>query len=174
MSSHSEKYPSAFTHHVAQLEKQSLKVCVLLFISSCILLLLPPSLWSCLPTPDTILRERGVHQLLKRLVVVKARKPRLKQSHLCSCHLVRHQFLFYPQEMLQTPTFGSCQSSWLYLFTSLLCRLALHLTSWAVQDPQSRLLTSALCTCFSRLSLVLFPVLQVATYMSPPPKSWQY
>ena len=82
--------------------------------------------------PDTILRKRGVHQLLKCLVVVKARKPRLKQSHLCSCHLVRHQFLFYPQEMLQTPTFGSCQSSWLYLFTSLLCRLALHLTSWAV------------------------------------------
>ena len=88
MSSHSEKYPSSCIHHVPWLEKQSLKVCVLLFISSCILLLLPPSLWSCLPTTDTILRERGVHQLLKRLVVVKARKPRLKQSRLCSCHLV--------------------------------------------------------------------------------------
>ena len=38
--------------------------------------------------PDTILRKRGAHQLLKCLVVVKARKPRLKQSCLCSCHLV--------------------------------------------------------------------------------------
>ena len=64
--------------------------------------------------PDTILRKHGVHQRLKCLVVVKARKPRLEQSRLCSCHLVvtlkflchqiRHQFIFYPQEMLQTPT----------------------------------------------------------------------
>ena len=38
--------------------------------------------------PDTILRKHGVHQRLKCLVVVKARKPRLKQSCLCSCHLV--------------------------------------------------------------------------------------
>ena len=38
--------------------------------------------------PDTILRKHGVHQRLKCLVVVKARTPRLKQSHLCSCHLV--------------------------------------------------------------------------------------
>ena len=37
--------------------------------------------------PDTILRKRGVHQLLKCLVVVQARKPRLKQSRWCSCHL---------------------------------------------------------------------------------------
>ena len=37
--------------------------------------------------PDTILRKRGVHQLLKCLVVVKARNPKFKQSHLCSCHL---------------------------------------------------------------------------------------
>ena len=38
--------------------------------------------------PDTILRKRATHQLLKCLVVVKARKPRLKQPRLCSCHLV--------------------------------------------------------------------------------------
>ena len=50
MSSHSEKYPSSCIHHVPWLEKQSLKVCVFLFISSCILLL-PPPLWSYLPTP---------------------------------------------------------------------------------------------------------------------------
>ncbi|XP_027416044.1 ankyrin repeat domain-containing protein 26-like isoform X1 [Bos indicus x Bos taurus] len=38
--------------------------------------------------PDTILRKRAAHQPLKCLVVVKARKPRLEQSRLCSCHLV--------------------------------------------------------------------------------------
>ena len=58
------------------------------FISGCFLLLLPPSPWNYPPTPFTILRIRGAHQLLKCLTVVKARKPRLKQSRLCSCHLV--------------------------------------------------------------------------------------
>ena len=38
--------------------------------------------------PDTILRKHGVHQLVKFLVDVEARKPRLKQSRLCPCHLV--------------------------------------------------------------------------------------
>ena len=36
---------------------------------------------------DTILRKHGVPQRLKCLVVVQARKPRLKQSRWCSCHL---------------------------------------------------------------------------------------
>ena len=38
--------------------------------------------------PDTILRKRATHQLLKCLEEVKVRKARLKQSRLCSCHLV--------------------------------------------------------------------------------------
>ena len=69
------------------LEKRSLKVSVFLFISSCILLLLPPSLWSCLPTPDTILRKRGVHTV-SALVVVKAGMRRLRQSRVFSGHRV--------------------------------------------------------------------------------------
>ena len=40
--------------------------------------------------------------------------------------------------------------------------------------PQERFLTSGLCTCVSPSPAVLSPVLQVATYISPPPKSWQY
>ena len=38
--------------------------------------------------PDTILRKHGFHQLVKFLVDIKARKPRLKQSCLYCCHLV--------------------------------------------------------------------------------------
>ncbi|KAM7236744.1 hypothetical protein CapIbe_012416 [Capra ibex] len=50
--------------------------------------------------PDTILRKHGVHQLLKCLVVVKARKPRLKQSRLCSCHLLMPSLHLKPLECL--------------------------------------------------------------------------
>ena len=79
-----------------------------------------PSFYFCHPCgtvslhADTILREHGVHQCLKCLVVVKARKPRLEQSRLCSCHWgvtlkfpchsLSHWFIFCSQERLQTPT----------------------------------------------------------------------
>ena len=115
MSSHSKKYPSSsFIHHVPQLEKQSLKVYVFLFISGYILLLLPPSLWNYPPTPGTILRKRGVHQLLECWQWLRLGNPD-SSSHVCVavtwwvtlkflCHQIHHQFIFYPQEMLQTPT----------------------------------------------------------------------
>ena len=91
--------------------------------------------------PDTILRKRAAHQPLKCLVVVKARKPRLEQSHLCSCHLVGDFKISLSLDTSQVyllsscskhpHQFGSCQSSWPYLIT-LLCHLALHLTSQTV------------------------------------------
>ena len=100
--------------------------------------------------PDTILRKCGVHQLLKCLVVVKARKPRLKQSHLCSCHwvgdfkisvtdFVTSLYFILRKSPKHPHQFGSCQRSWPYLFTTLLCPSALHLTSQTVQDPTGAL-----------------------------------
>ena len=97
--------------------------------------------------PDTILRKHGVHQRLKCLVVVKARTPRLTPLCLCSCHLVGDFIISVsltlsvvlslalrksPKHLHQC---GSFQSSWPYLFTTLLWPLAVHLTSQTVQDP---------------------------------------
>ena len=97
--------------------------------------------------PDTILRKHGVHQRLKWLVVVKARTPRLKHLCLHSSHLVGDFIISVslnlslvhllpsgkaPNNLHQC---GSFQSSWPYLFTTLFCPLAVHLTSQNVQDP---------------------------------------
>ena len=62
-------------------------VCFFLFLAVSFFYFLHPC-GTIFRHPDTILRYRGIHQLLKCLVVVKARKPRLKQSRLCPCHLV--------------------------------------------------------------------------------------
>ena len=62
-------------------------VCFFLFLAVSFFYFLHPC-GTIFRHPDTILRYRGIHQLLKCLVVVKARKPRLKQSCLHSCHLV--------------------------------------------------------------------------------------
>ena len=133
---------------------------------------------------DTILRKHGVHQCLKCLVVVKARKPRLEQSRLCSCHWgvtlkfpchsLSHWFIFCSQERLQTPT-----SIWVLPKQSALSPyhppLPLNSASnQTVQEPTGALPHLRSCTCFSPPSPVLFPVLQVATSIAPPPKSWQY
>lgn len=97
-------------------KKKSQKVYVFLFISGYIL-----PLYFCHPCgtvnlhTDTI-RKHGVYQLLKFLAVIKAKKPRLKQSRSCSCHLVAdikischwlcHWFIFRSQEKFQIPYHG--------------------------------------------------------------------
>ena len=92
--------------------------------------------------PDTILRKRGAHQLLKCLVVVKARTPRLKQSCLHSCHLVGDFIIsasltlslvyLLPSGKAPNTCINLGPSSWPYLFTTLLCPLAVHLNSQTV------------------------------------------
>ena len=168
------------------LEKQAQKVYVFL-------LFLTISFFYCLHPcgtirlhPDTILRIRGVLQRLKCLMVVKVRKPRLKQSCLCSCHLVgdfkislsltlspvylspsgkapNTHINLGPAKVVGLISLPPSSAPQLCISPARLCRI-----------PQVCFLTSGLCTCFSPLPLVLFPVLQIATYISPPSKSWQY
>ena len=168
------------------LEKQAQKVYVFL-------LFLTISFFYCLHPcgtirlhPDTILRIRGVLQRLKCLMVVKVRKPRLKQSCLCSCHFVgdfkislsltlspvylspsgkapNTHINLGPAKVVGLISLPPSSAPQLCISPARLCRI-----------PQVCFLTSGLCTCFSPLPLVLFPVLQIATYISPPSKSWQY
>ena len=113
MSSHSEKYPSSFIHHVPQLEKQSESLCISFYFQ------LYPSTSSILVELSsytlTLFSENvafiNFSSLWQRLRLGKPDSG----SHVCVavtwqvtlkflCHQIRHQFIFYPQEMLQTPT----------------------------------------------------------------------
>ena len=136
--------------------------------------------------PDTILSKRGAHQRLRCLVVVKARKPRLEQSRLCSCHLggdFKISLSLNTSPVYLLPS-GNAPNTHINLGPAKVVGLISLPPSSAPQlcisparlcrIPQVCFLTSGLCTCFSPLPLVLFPVLQVATYISLPPKSWQY
>ena len=113
MSSHSEKYPSSFNHHVPQLEKQSEGLCISFYFqlypsTSSIPVELSSYTLTLFSENVAFINFSSVSQWLR------LGNPD-SSSHVCVavtwwvtskflCHQICHQFIFYPQEMLQTPT----------------------------------------------------------------------
>ena len=113
MSSHSEKYPSSFIHHVPQLEKQSEGLCISFYFyrypsTSSIPVELSSYTLTLFSENVAFINFSSVSQWLR------LGNPD-SSSHVCVavtwwvtskflCHQICHQFIFYPQEMLQTPT----------------------------------------------------------------------